>query len=149
ALAFSPDGKTLYAGGYEKLVRAWVLDAKTGRFVPSSTSYRVPIASGIGGVINAVAVSADRTWLAAGGGGVVRGAGSAREVGWVVPRTGGLTKEMRQDEGTIWVFNTRTGAVRALRGHEGPVLALAFDAAPGEGGPLLVSAAVERAARGD
>lgn len=143
ALAFSPDGKTLYAGGFDKVVRVWTLDPKTDRFVPSSTSYRVPIAAGVGGVINAVAVSADGTWLAAAGSGTLRGAGSFREVGWVVPRTGGMTPQMREDQGAVYAFNTRTGAVRTLRGNQGPVLSLAFDPATGEGGPLLASSARE------
>jgi WD40 repeat protein len=146
ALAFSPDGKTLYAGGYDKVVRVWALDPDKG-FVPSSASYRVPIGAGPDGVINAVAVSADGTWLATAGVGAKRGAGSFREVGWVVPRTG-MTPEMRQDEGTIYAFNTRTGAVRTLRGHKGPVLSLAFDPVAREGGPFLASAALERDAGG-
>ena len=41
ALAFSPDGKTLYAAGWDKVVRVWTLNAE-GRFVLDSAAYRVP-----------------------------------------------------------------------------------------------------------
>jgi WD40 repeat protein len=145
ALAFSPDGKTLYAGGYDKVVHTWVLDARTNRFVPGSASYRVPIGAGRGGIINAIAVSADGAWLAAAGSGALHGAGGFREPGRVFPRTGGMTREMLEDEGTIWAFNTQTGAVRSLRGHQGAVLGLAFATDDGAG-PLLASAGREKAA---
>ncbi|HEX5272166.1 MAG TPA: hypothetical protein VFW33_16835, partial [Gemmataceae bacterium] len=147
SLAFSPDGKTLYAAGFDKVVRVWALEPGKG-FALSSTSYRVPIAAGADGVINAIAVSADGTWLAAAGQGAKRGAGSFRETGLVVSRSA-MPLEMRRDEGTIYVFNTRTGAVRTLRGHEGPVLSLAFDTATGKGGPFLASAAKEPGAKVD
>src|SRR5881394_3817587 len=52
ALAFSPDGKTLYAGGLDKVVRVWNLD-KQGRFVLDRLAYRVPIGPGVDGAINA------------------------------------------------------------------------------------------------
>jgi WD40 repeat protein len=143
ALAFSPDGKTLYAGGYDKVVHVWVLNPKTDRFELSPISYRVPIAAGTGGIINAVAVSADGKWVAVGGGGAVRGVGSHRADGWVVPRPV-MTPEMHQDEGVIYAFNTtRPGEVRTLRGNEGPVLSLAFEPETDKGGPLLASAARE------
>src|SRR5437870_4927716 len=32
ALAFSPDGGTLYAAGWDKVVRVWNLDSRTGLF---------------------------------------------------------------------------------------------------------------------
>jgi WD40 repeat protein len=142
SLAFSPDGTTLYAAGFDKVVRVWTLDPKRG-FVPSSTSFRVPIGAGPDGVINAVAVSADGRWLAAAGQGAKRDAGGFREAGWLAPRTG-LTTEMRLDEGNIYVFNTRTGAVRTLRGNRGPVLSLAFEPTAGAGGSFLASCAREQ-----
>jgi WD40 repeat protein len=145
SLAFSPDGNTLYSAGFDKVVRVWTLDADK-HWLPSSTSYRVPIGAGPDGIINAIAVSADGTWLAAAGLGAKRGVGSFHEVGWVVPRTG-MTAQMRQDEGSVYVFNTRTGAVRTLRGHTGPVLSLAFDPAAGPG-PMLASCAREPDERG-
>src|SRR5206468_3807623 len=64
ALAFAPDGKTLYAAGYDKVVRAWALEE--GAFVPRR-EYRVPVGPGSAGVINALALSPDGRWLATGG----------------------------------------------------------------------------------
>src|SRR5947209_8609577 len=71
ALAFSPDGKKLYAGGYDKVVRVWTLN-EANHFVPSSTAYRMPISPDLGGAINALALSPDGQWLAAAGYGMVR-----------------------------------------------------------------------------
>src|SRR4029079_4201624 len=47
ALAFSPDGKTLYAGGYDKGVHTWGLDAPAAmtRSYPPGSSTRGRIAS--------------------------------------------------------------------------------------------------------
>src|SRR5436190_2578810 len=126
ALAFSPDGKTLYAAGFDKVVRVWNLDAKTGQFVLDRAAYRVPIGPGLDGALNALAVSPAGQWLAVGGKGVVRGGAGFREAGLGLPSIGGKTDEMREDEGLIHVFDVKTRAVRLLRGHRGPVLALAF-----------------------
>src|SRR5437660_1991520 len=65
ALAFSPDGQTLYAGGWDKVVRTWKRDAK-GEFVAQRLAYRVPIGPGLHGAINALALSDDGKWLAVG-----------------------------------------------------------------------------------
>src|SRR5438105_9042256 len=32
SLVFSPDGRRLYAAGFDKVVRVWALNAKTGQF---------------------------------------------------------------------------------------------------------------------
>src|SRR5665213_2796064 len=72
ALAFAPDGKTLYVGGYDKIVRAWVRDEKNGKFT-AKTAYHIPIGPGLNGLINALAVSPDGKQLAAAGSGAVRG----------------------------------------------------------------------------
>src|SRR5262249_59905042 len=72
ALAFAPDGRTLYAAGWDKVVRVWKRD-EAGEFVPQRTSYRVPIGPGLRGAINTLALSPDRRWLAVGGLGGVRG----------------------------------------------------------------------------
>src|SRR5262245_19942953 len=67
ALAFSPDGETLYAAGIDKVVRVYALNKQTGEFALSSTAYRVPVGPGHQGVINALALSPDGAWLAVGG----------------------------------------------------------------------------------
>jgi WD40 repeat protein len=55
ALTFSPDGKRLFAAGFDKVVRVWDVDADKGTFVPSGRAYRVPIGPGTSGTINALA----------------------------------------------------------------------------------------------
>jgi WD40 repeat protein len=141
ALAFAPDGETLYAAGWDKVVRVWQRDPKTGRFVAQRTAYRVPIGPGLSGAINALALSPDGKWLAVGGLGVFRGQSGFRLPGLIVPREA-LTPDMREDEGTIFVFATaKPGHVRPLRGHRGPILGLTFVSATGNAPPVLVSVA--------
>ncbi len=143
ALAFSADGKTLYAAGWDKVIRVWTLNDK-GRFVPARVhTYRVPIGPGMNGAINAMALSQDDgLWLAAAGVGVFRGAAGFSHVG-LVRKSGELTDEMFEDIGTITLFNTRVGSVRLLRGHRGYVDGLAF-APPAKGKPaILLSTAFE------
>lgn len=144
AVAFNLQGSTLYAGGWDKVVRAWNWDADSRQFVldPAGT-YRVPIGPAMEGVINAVAVSPDGMWLATAGRGMVRGASDLRHPGWKVPAAGTMTAAMRQDQGTIYLFNTRTRDVRLLRGHTAPVVALTFAPALDGKPPILVSAGQE------
>jgi WD40 repeat protein len=142
ALAFSSDGKSLYAAGWDKVVRVWTLNPK-GEFVLDRAAYRVPVGPGLAGAINAIALSQDGAWLAAAGRSVMRGEAGFRQRGWVLPSKGVLTKEMREDEGTIFVFDTKTQAVHTLRGHRGPVYALAFAPPRPRQPPLLVSVASE------
>jgi WD40 repeat protein len=141
-LAFSPDELVLYAGGHDKVVHTWALNADASAFTPSELTYRVPVGPGIDGSINAVALSPDGTWLAVGGRGRVRGVSGFRNVGVWVNALSAMTDEMWQDQGAVTVFNTRDGSVRQLRGHRGQVIALAF-AAGRVGKPILVSAARE------
>jgi WD40 repeat protein len=142
ALAFSPDGQTLYAGGWDKVVRVWARDARTGTW-EDRPAFRVPLGPGADGKINALALSLDGNWLAVAGLGVMRARAGYREQGVVLP-TLVMDPLMRQDQGAIYVFNTRTRAARILRGHTGLVASLAF--APPERNkeadpPPLVSAA--------
>jgi WD40 repeat protein len=143
-LAFNPQGSTLYAGGWDKVVRAWSWNDDDRRYVldPAAT-YRVSIGPALEGLINAIAISPDGIWLAVAGQGTVRGASDTRRPGWKVPAAGVMNAEMRQDQGMIYLFNTRTRDVRTLRGHTAPVVALVF--APSHQGkpPLLVSAGRE------
>src|SRR5262249_52716226 len=139
ALAFSPDGKTLYEAGLDKCIRAWTLDTRTGQFVLDPVAYRVPIGPGTRGGINTVAVSPDGRWLAAAGEGTLREGAGFRQTGIVLPLIGGMKADMREDQGTVYVFDTKTHQVKRLRGHRGPVLALAF--APWTSRAVLVSGA--------
>ena len=144
SLTFSPDGETLYAAGFDKVVRTWTLDKRTKQFVLDKPSYRVPIGAGLDGAINAIALSSDGIWLAAAGTSVVRGGPGGRGPGFVVSKVGGMTPSMWRDQGVIFVFNTiRPADVRVLRGHRGPVVSMTF--APSRRGkpPVLVSAARE------
>src|SRR5258707_15581588 len=72
SLAFSPDGKTLYVAGFDKVVRAWTWNAAKATFeLDDQGAFRVPIGPGLDGAINALALSEDGFWLAAGGFGVI------------------------------------------------------------------------------
>src|ERR1700674_5288587 len=73
SLAFSPDGDTLYAAGFDKVVRVWGRNRQSGLFELDEKRYfRVPINPGTEGAINAMALSRDGEWLAVGGRGVLR-----------------------------------------------------------------------------
>jgi WD40 repeat protein len=144
SMAFSPDGKSLYVAGLDKVVRVWSRDAKDRRFEPVN-AYRVPLGPGIDGALNAVAVSPDGKWMATGGNGAKRLTAGLREPGLVwLPSTGALSKEMQQDQGTIYLFNTIDGTVRRLRGHTGTIWSLQF--VQGANAPILASAAKKRVA---
>jgi WD40 repeat protein len=145
ALAFSPDGTTLYAAGFDKVVRVWKLDAAGREFVPQRLTFRVPIGPGLAGAINALAVSPDGRWLAVGGLMTYEGQAGFGVPGIVVPAA---TKSaaMLRDQGRIYVFDTAKPAeTRALTGHLGPVLALAYVEQGAGQPPLLASAAREGA----
>jgi WD40 repeat protein len=144
AMAFSPDGKTLYAAGYDKVVRAWGLNEETGRFeLDQRRHYRVPIYPGMDGAINAIAVSGDGNWLAVGGLGAMRGRAEFAEAGRLDPVPAHDDKQ-RLDRGVIYVFSTTGQEIKRLYGHRRPVVSLAFAPAAGGAAPILVSAAEER-----
>lgn len=142
SLVFSPDGRTLYSGGWDKVVRVWRWQDETGRFVEDPVaSHRIPIGPGLNGAINAMALSPDGQWLAVGGRGVVAAGSGFTDLGRIIPSQG-MTREMKSDQGVIYLLNTATREVRTLRGHFGEVIALSF--AEGPGPQTLVSAARER-----
>src|SRR5262249_18219477 len=139
SMAFSPDGKTLYEAGLDKIVRVWTRDARDQRFEPTS-AYRVPLGPGVQGALNALALSPDGKWLATAGSGAVRMSAGFREHGLVwLPSREALNPEMARDLGTIYVFNTVEGTVQRLRGHGGAVWSLSF--VHGAKVPRLASAA--------
>src|SRR5262249_35766544 len=70
ALAFSPDGPTFHAGGFDNRVRRYVL--RGGQFV-AAEPLRLPVGTGLAGAVNAVAVSPDGKWVAVAGRAPVRG----------------------------------------------------------------------------
>lgn len=142
ALAFGPDGSTLYEAGWDKVIRVWRRDAG-GRFRLGAT-LRVPIGPAESGQIYALALSADGNWLAAGGHALYPGAAGFRESGVVVPRLA-LTPEMRRASGVIHVFDLRADppVCRPLQGHQGRIEALRFVDSPPGAPPLLVSAGPE------
>jgi WD40 repeat protein len=142
SLAFGVDpadtnGLVLYASGFDKVVRTWVL-GKAGTFEPGRRAYRVPIGSGTEGVINALAVSADGLLLAAAGMGLTSESPGPFKRGIIVPSAGEGQEETLKEQGTIFLFDTAGEKVRRLKAHLGPVLALAFVPHPGKS-RLLVS----------
>jgi WD40 repeat protein len=154
ALAFSPDGRTLYAAGLDKVVHVWTRDGRGGPFVPAPVAYRVPVGAGTTGAINCLAASPDGQWLAASGVGLTELEADFRTSGRVFQLYLAGPKFF-QERSLIYVFRVGPGQAQAadvlvLRGHEGPVLAMAF--APSDRGqqgpPLLVSAARDRWGRG-
>lgn len=131
ALSFSPDGLTLHAAGYDKVVRSWAYEEKpSGRFeYLERRSYRVPLGPGSQGDLNALALSSDGKWMAVGGNSLMRESAGYREPGVVVPMTGRVDAVMRRDQGTIYLFKDGDPTtIYWLRGHEGPVLTMEFAA---------------------
>lgn len=138
ALAFSPDAKSLYSAGYDKVVRVYRRGDDNQFRLDDRVAFRVPIGPGRDGVINVLAVSHDGQWVAASGLGVYRGASGFDRPGWIVPETT-LTPDMRKERFAIWLFNTNSRAVGLLRGHEEDVLGLEFTPSQQGQRPILVS----------
>ncbi len=142
-LAFSPDGKTLYAGGRDRVIHVWQL--KDGKFLNDRRSaFRVPLGTGLSGFIAAIAVSDDGHWLAVGGRGAARGLAEERDLTGHVSDIDGLSTEQLLDQGTIYVFDTSTRQVTAQRHHQGVIRALRFAPSHPNKPALLVSAAEVR-----
>jgi len=142
-LAFSNDGRTLYAAGWDKAVFVWN-QAAGGRFEFSpGAALRVPTGGGPFGSLNALALSPDGQWLAAGGPGYSKGLTGERDSGWVTP-AGNMPLESQLQQGLIYVFNTADRTTRLLQGHRGPIQTLKFVRGGPASTPLLVSVANER-----
>ena len=143
AVGFGADGATLYEAGWDKIVRVWRRDARTGQFsLDAASTLRIPIGPGDSGVLNALAVSADGAWLAAGGNAVSPEDAGFRQAGLMLPQDS-VADPLAQ--GVIYVFNLRANppSCLQLRGHRGPVWALAFAATPPGRRPNLLSAGEE------
>ena len=98
SIRFAPDGKTLYAAGWDKVVRAWHIDAEGQFHFNPSRTLRIPIGPGSAGVINAMEISSDGRWLAVGGVGRMRGTADFRTAGRVTSIVGASTEQL-QDAG--------------------------------------------------
>lgn len=148
ASAFSPDGSTLYETGWDKVVRVWKRDARTGKFVVDpSLTLRIPIGPGDAGVMNALAVSADGRWLAVGGNAALPDGAGFRQAGMVIPRSGFADPWA---QGVVYVFDLgrNHGNCHQVRAHRGSVEALTFVSSADGRGPLLVSAGAESSGDG-
>ena len=142
ALAFSPDGNTLFAGGWDKVVYVWTKTNEGGWNFVRERALRIPIGPGTSGVINAMAVSSDGKFLAVAGNAVGSHIAGFREGGLVWPASA-QSVEQRKQLGTIYVFhleNAQEPKVTQLSGHIGPVLALSFAESKAGQDPILVSA---------
>jgi WD40 repeat protein len=148
-LEFSPDGKTLYAVGRDKVVHVWTLKDATGESKPRfqyrpDLVRRVPIAPGRWGNLDALAVSPDGRWVATGGYGAVTSlVADYRMPGFLYSSDVDiLTPEQSEEQGLIYLFDAaQTDRHTVLRGHRGPIAALIFVNVAGK--LRLVSAATE------
>lgn len=138
ALAFSPDASTLYVGGLDKMVRRYVL--KAGEYV-AAEPLRVPIGTGLGGAINAIAVSPDGKWVAVAGRAPVRGENWSGSDDGISINTQYLSRTMKQDFGVVYLFDTTNPqGGQVIRGPESAVQSLAFaNPAPADGDKLVTT----------
>lgn len=146
AMAFSSDGKFLYAGGLDKVVHVWQQKEDGSGFEPlPGKTYRIPINPGLQGTINALAASADDKWLAIAGQGVVRDTVTFHNRGKILPRAGFQSEAMKLDGGQIYLVERgQQRKMKLLRGHVGKVLSLTFAPAKENAPAILASCAQER-----
>ncbi len=146
ALAFSADSNTLYAGGYDKLVRTYNL--RGGKHV-AGEPLRVPLGPGNAGALNAIAISPDGKWIAVAGRSPIRGEVWSGGSDGIVTSTRYLSPLMKRDLGVVYLFapgNPQGG--RVIRGPQSEVRALAFANPVSPAGPVLITAGIEWNAEG-
>jgi WD40 repeat protein len=147
ALAFSPEGNTLYVGGFDKQVR--VCRRANGAFTPVD-ALRVPIGPGAAGVVNAVAVSPDGKWVAVAGRAPIRGenwTGSDSGFGEDFRR---FPEFQKRDAGVVYLFDpANPNGGKVLRGQQAGVRTLAFANPSPASGPVLVTAGIEWSKAGE
>jgi WD40 repeat protein len=142
ALAFGPDGSTLYAAGFDKRVLRYKLDAK-GRFVPDG-EFRIPVSPGNGGLVNALAVSPGGEWVAVAGRAPIRGEVWTGPADGLYEDYGDDPDDVRGDAGIVYLFDPKGVAPgKAIRGPLGEVRAVAFASPVPATGPVLVTAGIE------
>ena len=141
ALAFSPDGSTLYVGGFDKQVRRY---ERIKEKWTATGAFRVPIAPGNAGVVNAIAVSPDGKWVAVAGRAPIRWESWAGADDGIDVDSKHLSLLLRQDTGVVYLFDpTKPEGGTVIRGPRGGVRSVAFaNPAPADG-PALVTAGVE------
>ena len=143
SLCFSPDGRKLYAAGWDKVVQVWDLNQAGQWTFNQQDLLRVPVGAGQYGELESMTVSEDGRWLATAGRGMVRELASELDAGWILPASG-MSKDSQSDEGLIYLFDLQNSTTKLLRGHRGLVQALEFVRGTQPDSPVLVSMAVDR-----
>jgi len=124
SVQWSPDGRTLYVAGWNKVVQVYSLDEQTQQFqYTPRQNFRIPIEAGRSGIIEAMVVSPNGKLLVVAGS-AWNGAPS-HKTGYLWPRSAAGETDWQQT-GTIYVFDTLTRECRVLRGHQGAVRQLTF-----------------------
>jgi hypothetical protein len=147
ALAFAPDGNTLYVAGFDKQV--WRYERVKGKFAPTG-AFRFPIGPGTAGVVNALAVSPDGKWVAVAGRGPMRGEDWATADDGIAQDFRRLLPTVRRDVGVVYLFdpaNPNNGTV--IRGAASEVRAVCFASPTPARGPVLVTAGIEWDEKGE
>lgn len=124
AVQWSPDGRTLYVAGWNKVVQVYSLDEQSQQFhYTPRQNFRIPIEAGRSGMIEAMVVSPNGRIL------VVAGSAwngvRSQTTGYLWPRSSASETDWQQT-GTIYVFDIMTRECRVLRGHQGGVRQLTF-----------------------